>query len=114
MINYTLKDPSPLGREYMVEKFNLAFNMNIKYGFFKNKLDDFKKAYKKWREFMGSTGISVDPETSEIYASDEWWKPCELGCKITSKFNRKPLEFWDVMQCCLVLHNVSTQPQHSS
>lgn len=32
--------------EYMVEKFNLAFNMNITYAFFKNKLDEFKKSYK--------------------------------------------------------------------
>lgn len=78
MTNYTLKDPAPLGREYMVEKFNSAFNMNIKYGFFKNKLDEFKKAYKKWKELMNSTGISVDPETSEIDAPPEWWIPREL------------------------------------
>ncbi|EFH67486.1 hypothetical protein ARALYDRAFT_336687 [Arabidopsis lyrata subsp. lyrata] len=73
MTNYTLKDPPPIGREYMVEKFNLAFNMSLSYGFFKNKLDEFKKAYKRWKELTRYTGITVDPETSTIYASDEWW-----------------------------------------
>ncbi|CAN7004626.1 unnamed protein product, partial [Brassica oleracea var. botrytis] len=70
---YTLKDPTALGRDYIVEQFNLAFNMNITYGFFKNKLDEFKKSYKMWKFLMKSTGISVDPETSMIYASPEWW-----------------------------------------
>jgi len=78
MNNYTLKDPTPLGREYMVEKFNLAFNMNINYLFFKNKLDEFKKAYKRWKFLMTSTGVSVDSETSMISASDSWWKGHEL------------------------------------
>ncbi|KAF8113610.1 hypothetical protein N665_0047s0018 [Sinapis alba] len=40
MNNYTLKNPSDAGREYMVDKFNKAFNMNITYVFFKNKLDE--------------------------------------------------------------------------
>ncbi|KAL9859055.1 hypothetical protein AtNW77_Chr1g0043781 [Arabidopsis thaliana] len=34
MNNYTLKNPTAIGREYMVEKFNIAFNMNISYSFF--------------------------------------------------------------------------------
>ncbi|KAL1194419.1 hypothetical protein V5N11_010331 [Cardamine amara subsp. amara] len=114
MTNYTLKDPTPIDREYMVEKFNLAFNMNINYGFFKNKLDEFKKAYKRWKELMKCTGISVDPETSMIYASEEWWNARELGCKITTKFKRQPPEYWDVMQRCFVLDDVSSQPQNSS
>ena len=46
MNDYTLKDPTVLGREHMVDNFNRAFNLNINYAFFKNKLDDFKKAYK--------------------------------------------------------------------
>ncbi|XP_048613139.1 uncharacterized protein LOC106422648 [Brassica napus] len=66
MNKYTLKDPTALGRDYIVEQFNLAFNMNITYGFFKNKLDEFKKSYKMWKFLMKSTGISVDPETSMI------------------------------------------------
>jgi len=49
MNNYTLKNPTAIGREYMVEKFNIAFNMNITYSFFKNKLDKFKKSYKRWK-----------------------------------------------------------------
>ena len=77
MNDYTLKDPTVLGREYMVDKFNRAFNLNINYAFFKNKLDDFKKAYKKWKFLMTSTGITVDPETSKMYASDEWWEARE-------------------------------------
>ncbi|KAH0878802.1 hypothetical protein HID58_066196 [Brassica napus] len=69
--DYTLKDPTVLGREYMVDKFNRAFNLNINYAFFRDKFDDFKKAYKKWKFLMTSTGITVDPETLMIYASDE-------------------------------------------
>ena len=46
MNNYTLKDPTPLGREYMVEKFNLAFNMNKYYWVFKKIFDEFKKHIK--------------------------------------------------------------------
>ncbi|WZZ14729.1 hypothetical protein YC2023_107818 [Brassica napus] len=41
MNDYTLKDPTVLGREHMVDNFNHAFNLNINYAFFKNKLDDF-------------------------------------------------------------------------
>lgn len=47
MSDYTLKDPMVLSREYMVDKLNHAFNFNINYAFFKNTLEDFKKAYKK-------------------------------------------------------------------
>lgn len=78
MNNYTLKNPNAIGREYMVDKFNKAFNMNITYDYFKNKLDDFKKNYKRWKALMNSTGISVDPDTSMIYASDAWWKEREF------------------------------------
>jgi len=38
MNNYTFKDPTPLGREYMVEKFNQVFNMNKNYLFKKKNL----------------------------------------------------------------------------
>ncbi|WZY78074.1 hypothetical protein YC2023_024458 [Brassica napus] len=62
MNKYTLKDPTAHGRDYIVEQFNLAFNMNITYGFFKNKLDEFKKSYKMLKFLMKSTGISLDPE----------------------------------------------------
>ena len=77
MNHYTLKDPTVLGREHMVDNFNRAFNLNINYAFFKNKLDDFKKAYKKWKFLMTSTEITVNPESSMIYASDEWWEARE-------------------------------------
>ncbi|CAN7043257.1 unnamed protein product [Brassica rapa subsp. trilocularis] len=50
------------GRDYIIEQFNLAFNMNITYGFFKNKLDEFKKSYKMLKFLMKSTGISLDPD----------------------------------------------------
>ena len=36
-----------------------------------------KKTYKKWKFLMTSTGITVNPETSMIYASDEWWEARE-------------------------------------
>ncbi|CAG7872144.1 unnamed protein product, partial [Brassica rapa] len=114
MNDYTLKDPTVLGREHMVDNFNRAFNLNINYAFFKNKLDDFKKAYKKWKFLMTSTGITVNPETSMIYASDEWWEARESGCKITRSFKRQPPPFWDVMVRCFVLHDVYSQPQQSS
>ncbi|KAL0877112.1 hypothetical protein Bca101_026817 [Brassica carinata] len=52
MSDYTLKDPTFLGRELMVDRFNRAFNLHINYAFFKKKLDDFKKAYKKWKFLM--------------------------------------------------------------
>lgn len=43
MNDYTLKNTSAIGREHVVNKFNRAFNMDVNYGFFKNKLDEFKK-----------------------------------------------------------------------
>ncbi|CAN6990631.1 unnamed protein product [Brassica rapa subsp. trilocularis] len=50
---------------------------------------------------MKSTGISVDPETSMIYTSSEWWDNHEATPK-----------FWDVMVCCFALHDVYSQPQY--
>ncbi|XP_020875171.1 uncharacterized protein LOC110226802 [Arabidopsis lyrata subsp. lyrata] len=114
MNNYTLKHPTSIGREYMVEKFNQAFDMNVTYGFFKNKLDEFKKSYKRWKFLMHKTGITVDPETSMIYASDVWWREQEFGCKLTKSMNRRPPEFWNVMQRCFVLYDVQSQSQHSA
>ncbi|CAD5324810.1 unnamed protein product [Arabidopsis thaliana] len=112
MNNYTLKNPTAISREYMVEKFNIAFNMNITYGFFKNKLDEFKKSYKRWKALTHKTGITVDPHTSFINASNAWWTEQEFRCKLTKSLNRKPPVFWDVMQRCLVLHDVQSQSQH--
>ncbi|WZY83825.1 hypothetical protein YC2023_030209 [Brassica napus] len=112
--DYTLKNPSAIGREYMVDKFNRAFNMNITYNFFKNKLDEFKKSYKRWKTLMSFTGISVDPDTSMIYASEAWWKEREVGCKLTKSLNRKPPIFWEVMVRCFALHDVQSQSQHSA
>nr|VDC67175.1 unnamed protein product [Brassica rapa] len=43
MDDYALKNLSAIGREHMVNKFDRAFSMNVTYGFFKNKLDEFKK-----------------------------------------------------------------------
>ncbi|CAH2061063.1 unnamed protein product [Thlaspi arvense] len=114
MNNYTTKNHNSFGREYMVEKFNTAFNINITYGYFKNKLDEFKKNYKRWKALMSFIDISVDPEASMIYASDAWWKERELGCKITKAFNRKPPDFWDVMVQCFILHDVQSQSPHSA
>ncbi|KAF8110131.1 hypothetical protein N665_0087s0012 [Sinapis alba] len=34
---------------------------------------------RRWKTLMNFTGISVDPDTSIIYASDAWWKEQELG-----------------------------------
>jgi len=59
-------------KEYMVEKFNQAFNMNITYVFFKNKLDEFKIFYKRWRFLTHKTDIIVDPQILMIFASDIW------------------------------------------
>lgn len=61
----------------MVDKFNRACNMNITYVFFLNKLDELKKHYKRWMTLMNYNGISVDLDTSMIYASDTWWKEHE-------------------------------------
>ncbi|WZZ28360.1 hypothetical protein YC2023_011761 [Brassica napus] len=52
---------------------------------------------------MKSTGISVDPETSMIYASPEWWDNHEATPK-----------FWDVMVRYFALHDVYSQPQYSA
>ena len=43
MTNYRLKDPTPLGKEFVVEKFNEKLNLNINYRVFKEKLDELKK-----------------------------------------------------------------------
>ncbi|KAL9830725.1 putative Myb/SANT-like domain-containing protein [Arabidopsis thaliana] len=78
------------------------------------RLDEFKKSYKKWKALTHKTGITVDPDTSFINASDAWWTEQEFGCKLTKNLNRKPSVFWDVMQRCLVLHDVQSQSQHSA
>ncbi|EOA18025.1 hypothetical protein CARUB_v10006466mg [Capsella rubella] len=63
MNNYRFKDPSPLGREFLVEKFN-----------------QLKRKYKKYKQLMqNSTGISVDPVRSVISASNTWWKVREAS-----------------------------------
>ncbi|XP_019100250.1 PREDICTED: uncharacterized protein LOC104780890 isoform X1 [Camelina sativa] len=109
MNGYRLKDPTPLGREFLVEKFNKEFNLNTNYRFFKEKIDQLKRKYKKYKQLLqGSTGITVDPVTSVISASDSWWKDREV-CKIVKSFKRKPPEFWDVMQRCFILHDVQSQ-----
>jgi len=56
----------------MVEKFNQAFDKNKTYVFFKSNLDEFKKSYKRWKFLTHKIGITVDPETSMIFASDVW------------------------------------------
>ncbi|CAF2085487.1 unnamed protein product [Brassica napus] len=83
--DYTLKNPSAIGREYM-----------------------------RWKTLMSFTGISVDPDTSMIYASEAWWKEREVGCKLTKSLNRKPPIFWEVMVRCFALHDVQSQSQHSA
>ena len=63
MTNYRLKDPTPLGKEFVVEKFKEKLNLNITYRVFKEKLDELKKKYKKYVLLKDNTGISVDPLT---------------------------------------------------
>ncbi|XP_013639845.1 PREDICTED: uncharacterized protein LOC106345136 [Brassica oleracea var. oleracea] len=77
MNNYRIKDPTPFGKQFMVEQFNKEFQLDITYKFFKEKLDTIKKKYKKYKELLSSTGISVDLITSEIDASESWWKDRE-------------------------------------
>uniref|UniRef100_A0A0D3DIT3 Myb/SANT-like domain-containing protein n=1 Tax=Brassica oleracea var. oleracea TaxID=109376 RepID=A0A0D3DIT3_BRAOL len=96
----------------MVEKFNEEFGLDINYKFFKEKLDTLKKKYNKYRELLTSTGISVDPITSEIDASDSWWKDRE-ACKIVHAFRRKPPHGWEIMERCFKLYNVQSQSQYS-
>ncbi|CAN6912392.1 unnamed protein product [Brassica oleracea] len=110
---YRLKDPSPLGKEFIVDKFNQEFNIDINYKFFREKLDQMKRKYKKYTGLMqNSTGISVDPVTSVISASDSWWNDREV-CRIIKSFKRKPPEFWDIMQRCFKLYDVRSQSQYS-
>ncbi|CAN6922737.1 unnamed protein product, partial [Brassica oleracea] len=110
---YRLKDPSPLGKKFIVDKFNQEFNLDINYKFFREKLDQMKRKYKKYTGLMqNSTGISVDPVTSVISASDSWWKDREV-CRIIKSFKRKPPEFWDIMQRCFKLYDVCSQSQYS-
>ncbi|CAN6904011.1 unnamed protein product [Brassica oleracea var. botrytis] len=79
MGDYRFKDSTPAGREFLVDKFNQTFNCNVNYRFFKEKLDQLKRKYKKYKHLMkNSTGISVDPITSVISASDSWWKDREF------------------------------------
>ncbi|KAJ4888903.1 hypothetical protein Rs2_28651 [Raphanus sativus] len=35
MSDYRFKDPTPAGREFLVDKFNQKFNINVTYRFFK-------------------------------------------------------------------------------
>ncbi|KAG2306780.1 hypothetical protein Bca52824_026528 [Brassica carinata] len=113
MSDYRFKDPIPAGKELIVDKFNQMFNINVNYRFFKEKLDLLKRKYKKYKHLMkNSTGISVDPTTSVISASDSWWKDREVD-RIVKSFKRKPPEFWDVMQRCFILYDVQSQSQYS-
>ncbi|KAH0939031.1 hypothetical protein HID58_006492 [Brassica napus] len=66
--NYILKNPSANGREYMVDKFNRAFNMNI------SKLDEFKKKYKGWKNLMIYIGMQIkkkfEPKTARVFGCE--------------------------------------------
>ncbi|KAH0885089.1 hypothetical protein HID58_061185, partial [Brassica napus] len=93
MSDYRFKDPTPAGKEFVVHKFNQIYNIS-------------KHLMKN------STGISVDPTTSVISASDSWWKDREVD-RIVKSFKRKPPELWDVMQRCFVLYDVQSQSQYS-
>ncbi|CAA7061603.1 unnamed protein product [Microthlaspi erraticum] len=113
MSNYRFKDPTPVGKEFIVEKFNEEFSLNIDYKFFRKKLDHLKRKYKKYLGLIqNSTGISVDPVTFVITASDSWWKDREV-CKVIKSFHRNPPEFWDIMQRCFRLYDVHSQSQYS-
>ena len=85
MNNYRIKDLTPFGKQFMIEQFNKEFQLDITYKFFKEKLDTMKKKYKKYKELLSSTGISVDPITSEIDASESWWKDREVSSKFISQ-----------------------------
>ncbi|KAF8116635.1 hypothetical protein N665_0015s0012 [Sinapis alba] len=113
MGDYRFKDPTPAGREFLVDKFNQEFNINVTYRFFKEKLDQLKRKYKKYKHLMkNSTEISVDPTTFVISVSDSWWNDREIN-RIVKSFKRKPPELWDVMQRCFILYDVQSQSQYS-
>ncbi|KAL0825334.1 hypothetical protein Bca101_049011 [Brassica carinata] len=113
MSDYRIKDPTSAGKEFVVAKFNQMYNISVNYRFFKEKLDQLKRKYKKYKHLMkNSTCISVDPTTSVISASDSWWKDREVD-RIVKSFKRKPPELWDVMQRCFVLYDVQSQSQYS-
>ncbi|CAF2088365.1 unnamed protein product [Brassica napus] len=113
MSDYRFKDPTSAGKEFVIAKFNQMYNISVNYRFFKEKLDQLKRKYKKYKHLMkNSTGISVDPTTSVISASDSWWKDREVD-RIVKSFKRKPSELWDVMQRCFVLYDVQSQSQYS-
>ncbi|KAG2247290.1 hypothetical protein Bca52824_086918 [Brassica carinata] len=113
MNNYRIKDPTRFGKQFMVEQFNKEFQLDITYKFFKEKLDTMKKKYKIYKELLSSTGISVDPITYEIDASESWWKDRE-ACKIVHAFRRKPPHGWDIMERCFRLYNVQSESQYSA
>ncbi|KAG2294508.1 hypothetical protein Bca52824_041177 [Brassica carinata] len=97
MSDYRFKDPTSAGKEFVVAKFNQMYNISVNYRFFKEKLDQLKRKYKKYKHLMkNSTGISVDPTTSVISASDSWWKDREVD-RIVKSFKRKPPELWDLL-----------------
>jgi len=86
MSDYCFKDPTPAAREFLVDKFNQEFNISVTYRFFKEKLDQLKRKYKKYKHLMkNSTGILVDLTTSVISASDSWWKDREVSTTISLK-----------------------------
>ncbi|VVB00620.1 unnamed protein product [Arabis nemorensis] len=79
MNTYRIKDLSPFAKEFIVQKFNEEFHLNISYKFFKEKLDQLKRKYKKYSIMLKSTGIVVDPITSVISAYESWWKDREVS-----------------------------------
>lgn len=100
MNNFRLKDPTPVGKEFIVEKFKEEFSLNIDYKFFRKKLDHMKRKYKKYLGLIqNSTGISVDPITFVITASDSWWRDREVSTLIY--FTQKLLNnFTNIKKTC--------------
>nr|VDD45814.1 unnamed protein product [Brassica oleracea] len=85
MNNYRIKDLTPFGKQFMVEQFTKEFQLDITYKFFKEKLDTMKKKYKKYKELLSSTGISVDLITSEIDASESCQRREEMRNEETNE-----------------------------
>ncbi|XP_023875541.1 L10-interacting MYB domain-containing protein [Quercus suber] len=63
----------------------------VTHAHYKNKWDHLKTRWKAWKECFGETGLSYDPVTGVMQATDEWWTRRIQACPKALAFKNKLL-----------------------
>lgn len=66
MNQYRFKDPGAPGRAFIVRKFNEIYAESLVWDTMRNKIDQWKKEFKIWKQLQRQTGITVDNVTGSI------------------------------------------------